>query len=468
MLKTLVGDEVYRAALDLYFDRHDGQACTIEDWLAVFAEVSGRDLTQFRRWYEQADTPRVQITDDLKNGTYTLTFKQETLPTPSQDVKDPRVIPIAVGLLNPNGDEVVETTVLEMDQAQQSFSFDGLATRPIPSILRDFSAPVILERDTSNDERAFLLAHDTDPFNKWDAGRALARDGLIAMIRDDAQPDQAYLDAVATMARDESLDPAFRALALGLPSQDDLAQALYDSGTTPDPQAIWNALETLRQARAEHMQDITTRLYAQFQVTAPFQPDAEQAGARALANAALGMITRLDGGAQAQRQYDAADNMTQQLAGFSCLLQAGNGDAAVQHFYDQWQHDRLVIDKWFSLQVVHAQPDDAADVATRLTAHPDFSMKNPNRFRATLGALAMSPAGFHHASGAGYALLADWLIKLDALNPQTTARMCTAFETWRRYDSARQSLIKTQLERILATTPLSRDTTEMVSRILGG
>ncbi|WP_371223023.1 aminopeptidase N [Roseovarius sp. 2305UL8-3] len=468
MLKTLVGDDAYRAALDLYFKRHDGQACTIEDWLTVFEEVTGRDLTQFKRWYEQAGTPRVSVTDDFKNGTYTLTFKQETPPTPGQDVKDPRVIPIAVGLLNPNGDEVQETVVFEMDQAEQSFSFEGLAARPIPSILRDFSAPVILERDTSNDERAFLLAHDTDPFNKWDAGRALARDGLIAMIRDGAQPDQAYLDAVATMARDDSLDPAFRALALGLPSQDDLAQALFDDGHTPDPQAIWDALETLRQARAEHMQDITTRLYAQYQVTDPFQPNAEQAGARALANAALGMITRLDGGAQAQKQYDTADNMTQQLAGFSCLLQAGNGEAAVQRFYDQWQHDRLVIDKWFSLQVVHAQPDAAADVAARLTAHPDFSMKNPNRFRATLGALAMSPAGFHHASGKGYTLLADWLIKLDALNPQTTARMCTAFETWRRYDAARQALIKTQLERILATPSLSRDTTEMVSRILGG
>ena len=467
MLKRSVGDEAYTRALELYFERHDGDAATIEDWLAVFEEVTGRDLSQFKRWYEQAGTPRLHVSDDFKDGTYTLTFKQETSPTPGQHVKDPRVIPIAVGLLNPNGDEVVETTMLEMDQAEQSFAFEGLAARPIPSILRDFSAPVILERETSNAERAFLLAHDTDPFNKWEAGRNLARDGLMAMITGGAQPDQAYLDAVATMARDDSLDPAFRALALGLPGQDDLAQALFDAGHTPDPQAIWDALETLRQARAEHMQDITTRLYAEFQVTAPFEPNAEQAGARALANAALGMITRLDGGAQAQKQYDSADNMTQQLAAFSCLLQAGKGDGAVRGFYDEWQQDRLVIDKWFSMQVAHAAPDQAADIAKNLTQHADFDMKNPNRFRATLGALAASPAGFHHVSGKGYALLADWLIKLDALNPQTTARMCTAFETWRRYDPARQGLIRAQLERILAKDGLSRDTTEMVSRMLG-
>ncbi len=466
MLKTLVGDEAYYKALDMYFDRHDGDAATIEDWLQVFEDSTGRDLTQFKRWYEQAGTPRLSVQDSYEDGTYTLNFKQKTPATPGQEIKDPRVIPVAVGLLNPNGDEVVETTVLEMDQAEQSFSFEGLSAKPVPSILREFSVPVILERESSNAERAFLLAHDTDPFNRWEAGRALARDELTAMIRDGAAPDQAYLEAVATMARDDSLDPAFRALALGLPSQEELAQTLHDAGHTPDPQAIYEALETLRHARATHMQDINTRLYAAYQVSEPFQPNAEQAGARSLANAALSMITRLDGGAQAAKQYDAADNMTQQLAAFACLLDAGKGADAVARFFDQWKDDRLVMDKWFSMQVVQAAPADAADAAAKLTEHPDFDMKNPNRFRATFGALAMSPAGFHHASGKGYALLADWLIKLDALNPQTTARMCSAFETWHRYDTTRQSQMKAALERILAKPGLSRDTTEMVTRIL--
>ncbi|MCM2560811.1 aminopeptidase N [Lutimaribacter sp. EGI FJ00015] len=467
MLKRLVGDDGYAKALDLYFDRHDGDAATIEDWLKVFEDATGRDLTQFKRWYEQAGTPRLKVTDDFKDGTYTINFEQETPPTPGQLRKDPRVIPIAVGLLNPNGDEVVPTTMLEMTGAKQSFSFDGLAARPVPSILRDFSAPVIVQRDSTNDERAFLLAHDTDPFNKWEAGRDLARDVLIGMVRDGAAPDDGYLEAMHAMLRDDSLDPAFRALALGLPSQDDIAQTLHETGATPDPQAIWDAGQTLRQAMAQKMQDTLPRLYAQHQVSAPYAPDAQQSGDRALANAVLGLLTRLDGGAQAQRQYDAADNMTQQLAAWGCLLQAGKGDAATAAFFDQWQDDRLVVDKWFSLQVVHADPADAVETCARLTEHPDFNWKNPNRFRATLGALAMSPAAFHRADGAGYALLADWLIRLDPVNPQTTARMCTAFETWARYDSTRQAHAKAALERILETPELSRDTTEMVSRILG-
>lgn len=467
MLRTLVGDEAYYRALDLYFQRHDGQAATIEDWLKVFEDTTGRDLTRFKRWYQEAGTPRLAVSESYEDGRYTLHFRQHTPPSPGQETKRPRVIPIAVGLLGPNGDETVPTTVLEMTEAEQSFTFEGLAAKPVPSILRGFSAPVILERKSDTAERAFLLAHDTDPFNKWEAGHALARAGLVAMIRDGAAPDGAYLDAVATMTRDDTLDPAFRALALGLPGEDELAQTLHETGQTPDPQAIWAALETLRDARAAHMQDIAETLYAQHQVDAPYAPDAAQSGARALANAALAMITRRDGGARAQRQFDTADNMTRQLAAFSCLLQAGAGTEPARAFYDQWRHDRLVIDKWFSLQVTRAAPEAAADIAARLTGHPDFDMKNPNRFRATLGALAMAPAGFHRADGAGYRLLAGWLIRLDPINPQTAARMCAAFETWKRYDAQRQALIRAELDRILATPGLSRDTAEMVGRIRG-
>ncbi|MFY0682549.1 MAG: aminopeptidase N [Thalassovita sp.] len=467
MLKTLVGHDDYYKALDLYFERHDGDAATIEDWLSVFSEATGRDLTQFKLWYEQAGTPRLSVTDDYQDGTYTLTFAQSTPATPGQTHKDPRVIPIAVGLLNPNGDEVVPTTILEMTQAEQSFRFEGLSAKPVPSILRAFSAPVILQRDTTNAERAFLLAHDTDPFNKWESGRDLARSGLIAMIKDGAAPDQAYLEAITEVLRDDNLDPAFRALTLGLPSQEDLAQSLFDQGHTPDPQAIWQALETLKQALAQHLQDVLPRIYAQYQVSEAYRPDADQASARALANAALALISRTDGGALAQTQYDAADNMTQQLAALACLIGAGKGDQAVAAFYEQWKDDRLVIDKWFGLQIGYADPANAVEAARRLTAHPDFTMKNPNRFRATLGAMAGHAAGFHSVDGSGYALLADWLIQLDPLNPQTTARMCSAFETWKRYDADRQALIAAQLDRILAQDSLSRDTTEMLTRIRG-
>lgn len=467
MLKTLVGDDAYRAALHEYFRRHDGQAVTIEDWLRVFEDVTGRDLAQFKRWYTDAGTPRLAVSEDWQNGTYTLTFRQTTPPTPGQAQKPARVIPIAVGLLNPNGDEVVPTTVLEMTKAEQSFRFDNLASKPIPSILRGFSAPVILERPTDNTERAFLLAHDTDPFNKWEAGRALGRETLMQMAGTGGDADTAYLDALRAVLRDDSLDPAFRALALRPPSQDDIAQALHDAGQTPDPQAIHDAADRLGQAMAQHLADLLPGLYDAMTVPGPYSPDATAAGMRDLQGLALSLLTRLDAGKAARAQYATADNMTQQLTALSCLMARQIGDAESRAFHDQWRHDRLVMDKWFALTVSHARPEQAATRAAELTAHPDFNIRNPNRFRATFGALAGHAAGFHHASGAGYHMLADWLIKLDPINPQTTARMCAAFETWTRYDTARQGHARAALQRILATPDLSRDTTEMVSRILG-
>ncbi|WP_146587424.1 aminopeptidase N [Puniceibacterium confluentis] len=467
MLKRLVGDEGYAEALELYFARHDGEACTIEDWLKVFEDVTGRDLTQFKRWYSQSGTPRLSVTEDYADGTYTLTFAQHTPPTPGQDEKLPQVLPIAVGLLNANGDEVVKTTLLEMTQAEQSFEFTGLASRPIPSLLRGFSAPVVLDRVASKEEQVFLLAHDTDAFNRWESGRTLARNSLIAMVRDGAAPDQAYLDGLAALLRDDELDPAFRALMLSGPSQAELAQALHEAGATPDPDAIWQAKETMADTMAQSFRDLLPKLAYEGKVTEPYAPDAEQSGMRALGAATLALQTRLDAGAAAQKQFDKADNMTLQLSALGQLIQVGKDTGAVQAFYDQWHNDRLVMDKWFGLQVGAAHPEVAVDRAAALSSHPAFDMKNPNRFRAVFGALAMNHAGFHRRDGAGYDLLADWLIRLDAMNPQTTARMCSAFQTWKRYDADRQAKMKAALERIAAQPDLSRDTTEMVSRMLG-
>lgn len=466
MLKRLVGDDNYYKALKLYFARHDGQACTIEDWLKVFEDATGRDLSQFKLWYSEAGTPRLKVSEDYADGTYTLTFEQSTPPTPGQPQKAPRVIPVAVGLLSPNGDEVRGTEVLELTEARQSFTFEGLAAKPVPSILREFSAPVILERETTNAERAFLLAHDTDPFNRWEAGNALAKEVRVAMVVDGATPDAAYLDALEKLVRDDDQDPAFRALVLSPPSQADIAQTLAERGHTPDPQKIYDAAETFAQTLAQQLETSLPRLYAATTVDGPYRPDAESAGKRALNGRILSLLTRLDGGEQAARQYATADNMTQQYTALSCLMKAEKADAQSQTFFDQWQHDRLVMDKWFALQIACASPENAAATAAALTRHPLFDMKNPNRFRAVFGALAGNHAGFHHASGDGYVLLADNLIALDKLNPQTTARMCAAFQTWKRYDTARQERIREQLLRIAGTDGLSRDTNEMVSRIL--
>ncbi len=466
MLKTLVGDEAYAKALDLYFDRHDGQACTIEDWIQVFEDSTGRDLSQFKLWYSQSGTPEVVVQEDYDGDTFTLKLSQKSAPTPGQNEKAPHVIPVAVGLLNDNGDEVLSTQILELTEAEQSFAFPGHSTRPVPSILRGFSAPVTLTHEIDNDRRAFLLAHDTDTFNRWEAGRDLARDSLLQSILKGAAPNATYLDGLKALLRDDSLDPAYRALMLGQPSQFELAATLHKMGQTPDPETIHAASEALRDAKAQAFSDILPTLYSANQVKGPYRPDAGPAGQRSLANAALSLLTRLDGGEIAAKQYESADNMTLQLAALGALLDAGKGDAALTTFYEQWQSDRLVIDKWFSLQIMQAKPEEVATTANALTQHADFDWKNPNRFRAVMGVLAMHHAGFHHKNGASYTLLADWLIKLDPVNPQTTARMCSAFQTWKRYDETRQIKIRTELERIAGQTGLSRDTTEMVTRIL--
>ena len=462
MLRRLVGADAYSRAVDLYFDRHDGQACTIEDWLQVFEDATGRDLTQFKRWYSQAGTPHLKVDEEYKGDTYTLTFTQSLPPSATTPNPEPQVIPVALGLLGPDGAETMGTQILEVTKAKQSFSFTGQSAKPVPSILRGFSAPVVLDHQA---DHHFLLAHDTDPFNRWEAARTLAKSSLLASVRSGKAPDADYLDGLNAVVGDDTLDPNFRALMIGLPSQSELAADLHGAGDTPDPDVIYSASEAHRQAQAERMRDLLVPLYSAHQVTEPYQPNAEQSGKRALSNAILPLLTRLDGGDCAQAQYDGASNMTQQLGALSCLIRAGRGDSALAAFESQWHSDRLVMDKWFMLQVHEARPDDAADTATALTKHAAFNWKNPNRFRATLGGLAMHHAGFHAKDGSGYKLLADWLIKLDPVNPQTTARMCSAFQTWRRYDAIRQTLIGAQLERIASTPNLSRDTSEMITRI---
>ena len=392
MLKCLVGDDDYAKALDLYFDRHDGEAATIEDWLKVFEDATGRDLTQFKRWYTDAGTPRLTVADDWANGTYTLTFTQSTAPTPGQDDKPPRVIPIAVGLLNPNGDEVMPTTILEMTEATQSFRFTDLASRPVPSILRGFSAPVVLDRRTNQAERAFLLAHDTDPFNKWEAGRSLAREVLIRMIVAGEDPSSQLTAALEQVLTDESLDPAFRALCLRLPSADDLAHSLKDAGHVPDPEKIHAESRRLSHAIAARLEKPLAASYAALEGKGAFSPDAASAGRRALRLACLAYLNRLDAGAHAASLYASATNMTEMQGALACLIDAGKGEAELRAFYERFKSNRLVIDKWFSLQVLCAPPDRATGVAQHLSEHPDFDWKNPNRFRALLGGLAANHA----------------------------------------------------------------------------
>jgi aminopeptidase N len=478
MLHRLVGAQGYRAALDEYFRRHDGQACTIEDWLAVFEDVTGRDLSQFKRWYTQAGTPRVTARWARTGDTLKMTLAQEVPETPGQPLKEPVVIPVALGLLAPDGTELLPETLAVLDGPETELEFDiaGLAKRAgiavpdrvIPSLLRGFSAPVILDAPLSRADRLVLLAHDPDPFNRWEAGRSLMRETLLAMLTDGAAPDPALFDALGTLLATDTLDPAFRALALALPSEDDIAQAAHDAGVVPDPTAIHSARRALQAAMAEALQPVLVALHDAMDPGPDYNPDAEQAARRSLRNAALMLLARVEGPERARARYEAATNMTDEMAAFTALLEAGDTEVAGR-FHDRWKDDRLVMDKWFMVQVAHAEPDQAVATAERLTEHPLFDWKNPNRFRSVIGGLtAGNPAGFHDPSGAGYRFLADWLLKVDAKNPQTAARMSTAFETWRRYDADRQQLITGELDRIAAVEGLSRDLGEMVGRIRGG
>ena len=467
MLKRLVGDDAYYAACNLYFDRHDGEAATIEDWIAVFEDTTGRDLTQFARWYAQAGTPHLHVSDAHEDDTYTLTLRQDLPATPDGSTKEPQLIPVSMGLLAQDGCEVLETQMLELTEIEQVFTFNGITQKPILSVLRDYSAPVIVHHAQSAADRAVLLAHDTDPFNRWDAGRMLARDVLVDMTLSGSSPDTAFLDGLAAVLRDDTLDPAFRALALSIPSEDETAQAIVDGGSIPEPLDIHLAHEALKIQISQHLQDITPRIYAEMVVAGDYDPNAADVGKRALGNRVLSYISRIDGGHQAAAQYASADNMTQQQAALACLLHIGAGQKELAAFAAQWGDDRLVMDKWFGMQVSCAAPNATVQTAKDLTTHAKFDWKNPNRFRAVIGALGNNAAGFHAPDGTGYAFFADCLIKLDPMNPQTTARMATFFETWKRYSPARQAQMRTELERIKATPNLSPDTTEIITRILG-
>jgi len=476
MLRTLVGAEGYRKALDLYFARHDGQACTIEDFRACFEDATGRDLTQFARWWSQAGTPEVRVREhwDEAARRLSLTFAQTTPATPGQPDKQPLVIPLALGLLGPSGADLLPegTRVVELTDAETTVRFDDLPARPVPSLLRGFSAPVRLLRETPAAERAFLMAHDSDPFNRWEAGRAFAVDVALRMV-DGAGPDPAFLDAMATLAADEALDPAFRAMALETPGVDELARETRARGRPADPEAIHAATQALRRALAGRMATLLARLYAENATPGAYSPDAASAGKRALRNRAMALLVargEAEDHARAAAQFETADNMTEQAPALAALVHADapQAPAALAAFHDRWKDDALVVDKWLAVQATAPLPD-ALDRVRALTEHPAFDWLNPNRFRALVGGFAMgNPARFHAADGAGYAFAAEWLIRLDARNPQTAARLAGCFETWPLYDDARQALMRAQLDRIAATPDLSRDTSDMVRRMLGG
>ena len=479
MLKTLIGPEKFRQGMDLYFDRWDGHATTVEEFIKCFAEVSGQDLTAFFAWYEQAGTPKVSVKHsyDAEARTLKLDLAQEVAPTPGQADKRPLPTPIRLGLLDAEGralaferdGQAVDETVIVLDTAAAQVTLTGVDSDPVVSALRGFSAPVTLTTDTPAKDRYVQLAGDGDLFNRWEAGQELARALILgrAAGRPDEVGEERYAHAMARALADQAADPAFKALLLALPTEGDLALAHQPA----DPAAIHEAREALRQRLALHLAEDLKRIHIGLQEMGEFSPDAANAGRRALRNAALDLMAanpRAEVAELADGHYYAAANMTDAMGGLSALMSIGGEafEAALVHFFQRWKDEPLVIDKWFSLQ--GRDPSEGAlGRVLGLTAHPAFDQKNPNRLRALIGAFtSANPARFHDPSGAGYRFLADQILAVDGFNPMTAARLVEPLGGWRRYAPELGEQMRRELKRIADTPGLSKNVYELASKAL--
>ncbi len=495
MLQTLLGREGFRKGMNLYFQRHDGQAVTCDDFRAAMADANRRDLTQFERWYSQAGTPRViaRTMHDPVANTFTLELEQFCPPTPGQSFKLPMHIPVAVGLLDAQGRDIplqledphgggeaevhaVPTTlVLELTAAKQRFTFTGITAPPVPSLLRNFSAPVILDYDYSDDELAFLLAHDTDPFNRWDAGQRLATRRLLQLADTGVAADFSYLPnrqdellagALHKLLNDTSLDAAFRDLVLTLPSETMLAEMVE----IIDPQALHRARRALRKYLAHVLRADLVNAYQKNHTPGAYRPDPIPAGKRALRNNALGYLCELNDSAAhklMQDHLDHASNMTDRIAALNAMVhQSAPGVVeALQSFYADFESEALVIDKWFSLQASAPGTDVAA--VRQLMKHPAFTLKNPNRARSLIFTFCSSnPAQFHVADGSGHAFWAEQVMALDTINPQVAARFARSLDRWRKFTPGLQASMRAALLKVASARKLSNDVAEVIGKAL--
>jgi len=489
MYETLLGKDGFRKGMDLYFERHDGHAVTCDDFLAAMAHANDADLAAFKPWYSQAGTPKLDVTTeyDAAAKTFTMTCTQSTPTTPGQSDKKPVLMPIAVGLLASDGSDMEltlegeagvagETTkVLRLSEASQTFVFTNVAEKPVPSILRNFSAPVRLSTDLTQEDLIFLMANDSDQFNRWEAGQTLTRALLLDLVEkagkgEELVMDQAIVDAmrnIVNLAKEEGADKAFIARAMALPSEGELSEMVVPA----DPDVIHAArdfvVKTLAKELKEEllwtMRDNTSEKY---------ERDGESRAARTLKNTCLALLSHLEDpevDAEAFRRFKTADNMTDQISALSAL--SGRADCkereeAIDMFYEQWKHDPLIMNKWLGLQAGASLPNNVENVK-RLVDHPAFDIKNPNKVYSLVGGfVGGTPTNFHAADGSGYEFLGDIVLKIDKLNGGVAARMVGGFTRWRKYDEKRREMMKAQLERIVKTEGLSENVFEIVSKSL--
>jgi aminopeptidase N len=496
MMQTLVsapGDEEGRQGfakgMKLYFERHDGQAVTCDDFAQAIADANPQSplaqmLTQFKRWYSQAGTPRVHAQGSYNSNkqSYTLTLSQSCVKTPDQNHKEPFVIPVKVGLLNQQGQALFgHDKTLVLSEASQSFVFENIDSEPTPSLLRNFSAPVNLDCDLTDTQWLSILAHDTDAFNRWEAGQRLAVQAALRFIRSEKNPqadavlDNGYLNAMRTVLSNPALDAAFKELVLTLPSETYISEQLE----SVDPQYVHAVREAMRHELATGLDADWQICYAQNRVLGAYSPDAISSGQRALSNMALHMLClashQQDSAVwpgKALKAFKDASNMTDRFGALSALVSSGHAFAepALVQFHALFKNEALVIDKWFALQA--AAPDRSGNilpVVRQLMQHADFNLRNPNRARSLIFSYcSANPGGFHRSDAAGYVFWSERVIELDAFNPQVAARLARALDRWKKLAEPYRQAAKAAIERVAAKADLSNDVREVVTRALAG
>ncbi|MFM9939074.1 MAG: aminopeptidase N [Hyphomicrobiaceae bacterium] len=484
MIHTLLGADGFRAGMDLYFERHDGEAATVEDFIACFADSSGRDLSQFMTWYGQAGTPGLvcDLKFNAQKRTAELTIEQVLSPTPGQPTKKPLHIPVKLGLLGGNGNDLaleladgrrLDDGLIEVKKRKETFRFTGIPSRPVPSLLRGFSAPVNLTIDQTPADLAFLMANDSDAFNRWQAAQdyavRLLIEGTTAVRTETAAPDSdAFITALGAILTDDRLEPAFRAQAMALPSESEIARLI---GRDIDPTAIHEARRALTRRMAAKLGPHLERIYTDMKPKGGYAPTPEQAGQRALRGITLGLLTRrgkADDVERARRHFEGAQSLTDEIAGLGVLSEVKGAarQAAFDRFYARWKDDHLVIDHWFAYQAASSLPGTLAAVK-KLLKHPLMSLQNPNKARTLIGVFSGNTVNFNRPDGAGYAFVADRILEIDRFNPQVASRLLTAFRSFGTLEAGRQALARAALDRIAAASPLSRDVFEIVSRMRG-
>jgi aminopeptidase N len=486
MIHTLAGPKRFRKGMDLYFERHDGEAATVENFLDAIADGAKLDLTQFRRWYSQAGTPEVLTSGryDASRQTYTLKISQICAPTPGQKHKEPFHIPIAVGLIGPDGKDMAlqlddddkpkgKTRVLNLTERDQTFRFHNVSERPVPSLLRGFTAPVTLSSNMKERDWVFLMRHDSDPFNRWEAAQRYATGLMISMVEavqagTRLRKGEAFAEMMRELLRSKRHEPDFVAQMIQLPGEQTIAQIIHKN---VDVDAIHTAREHLRVTLAVACEKELKLAYERCRIEGPYSPDASHAGRRSLRNICLGYLALLpdrSGIELTATHFADADNMTDQIAALSILanIDCPERVAALAAFYERWKDNHLVMDKWLAIQAMSSLPDTLDNVYT-LLQHPAFTIRNPNKVRALITSFATAnQLRFHASDGAGYALVADKVLELDSLNPQVAARLLGAFKSWRQFEPKRRKLMSRHLTRIASTEGISRDVFEIATKTL--